>query len=141
MMYLFYEIFNVDLFEFINIEYNKNIYYFINKKYKIEDLVNKYNIIHFTLISNNYNNLIHYEYSKVILNYQFNIDEDYLIDKIENIIIYDKSCIDIHIQTFLINNRYIYDLYDNDYEYKNKIIIFNDIVDESLIKLVNIKII
>ena len=132
-IFIFYEIFDIELFQFINIEYNKNIYYFINQKYEIKDLIDKYNKIRFILISNNYNNLIHYKYEKIILNYQFDIDKTYKIENVENIIIYDKNCIDIHIQKFLINNKYLCDFYDDECEYKNKIIIFNSINNESLI--------
>ena len=133
-IYMFYEIFNNNLFDLINNKYNKNIYYFINKKYDIEELNKKLIKNYFILVSNNYNNLINYNNKKILLSYQFDIDKKYEIKNIEDIIIYNEYKFNIHFKKFLLNNKYTYCFYNDKYDYKNKIIIFNDeLENETLI--------
>ena len=54
--YIFYEIFNIDLFTELKLLYNINIYYFIYEKKELTVLNENYKKIKFILLSNNYFN-------------------------------------------------------------------------------------
>lgn len=130
-IYIFYEIFDINLFEYLKLKFCKNIYYFIDKKHEIEELNKLYRKLSFILISNNYKNLLNYNNEKIILSYQFDFDCKYEIEDLEDIIIFDN--IDMGLEYFLINNNFSYSLFDNNLLYKNKIIIIDKIDNEIII--------
>ena len=65
--YIFYEIFDIDLFTFIQIKYNKNIYYFINDYKHSNNLNEKYKKINYILISNKKSFMSNFNHTKLIL--------------------------------------------------------------------------
>lgn len=119
--YIFFEFFNIELFIKIKLNYNKNIFYFINNNYDIKILNNRYNKVKYILVSNNYYKILNYKNEKIILNYQFDVNRIYNIEKISNIYNYNEN-----INNFLENNKL---KYNNDKDYdtiSNNIIIFDD---------------
>ena len=66
--YIFYEIFDEELFRFIQTKYNKNIYYFINDYKHATNLNEKYKKIQYILISNNQSFISNFNHTKLILN-------------------------------------------------------------------------
>ena len=129
-IYIFYEIFDEELFNYLNIKYNKNIYYFIDSSKDLDILENRYKKIKYILLSHNYFNIIYFKYKKLLLNYQFNINKSYIINDINKIyIITDsvilKSC--IKDDTFTI--------YDQNIKYLNRVIIIDVILSEDDINL------
>lgn len=126
-IYIFYEFFDVELFNLINLKYNKNIYYFINKIYNYQNLIVKYNKINFILVSNNNLNLINFDKKKLLLPYQFDINENYFIDKIDTFFIIEKNETIIN---YLNKYKKKYLIYNEENKYINRIIILDKILDE-----------
>ena len=87
--YIFYEIFNIDLFTELKLLYNINIYYFIYEKKELTVLNENYKKIKFILLSNNYFNLNEYKNEKLLLLKQFDIDIEYNINKITSIYLFN----------------------------------------------------
>jgi len=129
--YIFYEYYHNDIFELLNLKYNKQIYYFINHKHHLEDLNKNFEYIHFILLSHNYKNLMNYNNPKILLNYQFDIDKNYKINDIENIIIYQN--INNDVENFIIHKEIAYHHYNEELNYKNRIIIVDNIDNENII--------
>lgn len=130
-IYIFYEIFDEELFNYLNYKYNKNIYYFVDKYYDLDILERKYEKIKYILLSNNYTNIINFKYKKMILNFQFDINKSHEIKNIENFYII-KNLEDNQINNHE-NVKFVE--YQQDTLYKNRIIIINEIISEDNINL------
>ena len=133
--YIFYEIFNLELFNELKLIYNIHIYYFINEKKNLTILNQNYRKLKFILISNNYINLIEYKNEKLLLVKQFDIDYDYNINDITNIYLFDDS---VNLNDILFKNNIEYDLLLENNEINkimNAVIIFDciSICDEDKI--------
>ena len=127
-IYIFYEIFDEELFIFINTKYNKVIYYFIENYKNINQLQNKYKKNNFILLSNSYINLIDYPHKKILLNEPF-IIEDCLINEINNIYIYKSNELSNELSNKdykIINENQLNGL-------ENNIIIINEFIEEKII--------
>lgn len=121
--YIFYEIFNIDLFTELKLLYNINIYYFIYEKKELTVLNENYKKIKFILLSNNYFNLNEYKNEKLLLLKQFDIDVEYNINKITSIYLFNDLP---DLNNILIKNNIDCNLLiDN--KIQNSIIIFDNI--------------
>jgi|SaaInlStandDraft_5_1057022.scaffolds.fasta_scaffold05953_2 hypothetical protein len=137
--YIFYEIFDFELYNDVKLRFNINIYYFINKNYDINELHKKYEKTKYILISNNYYHLLNYKNEKILLLYQFDTNKEYTMNKIDkndkndNIFIFNNND---NNDRSLIQNNPKYELCDiTNYEnIKNSIIIFeNDCINNEMI--------
>lgn len=129
-IYIFYEIFDEELFNYLNINYNKNIYYFIDTYKDLDVLESRYKKIQYVLLSHNYFNIINFKYKKIILNYQFNINKSYFIKDTNQIFVINDS---LNIKSNIKDNIYI--IYDQNLKYINRIIIIDEIFSEDDINL------
>lgn len=129
-IYIFYEIFDEELFNYLNIKYNKNIYYFIDSYKDLDILENKYEKIKYVLLSHNYFNIYNFKYKKMLLNYQFDINKSYIIKDINPIYIINDS---INIKSNIKDDTYI--IYDQNIKYLNRLIIIDTIFSEDDINL------
>lgn len=128
--YIFYNIFNTKLFIELKLLYNINIFYFINQKIDNNILNKNYQNIKYILISSNYYHLLHYDYEKLLLLNQFDINEENKIDEIQDIYVSHQ----FKRKFVLLINDIKYKLL-NDNDVKNSIVIFDIITvkDEFMI--------
>ena len=127
-IYIFYEIFDLELFTFINTKYNRVIYYFIENYQDKNKLENKYKKNNFILLSNSYVYLADFKYEKILLNHSFTMNKC-IINELNDIYIYKNNDLINNLNDNKINYKY---LPENEDIY-NKIIIINDIVEEKVI--------
>lgn len=128
--YIFYNIFNTKLFIELKLLYNINIFYFINQKIDNNILNKNYQNIKYILISSNYYHLLHYDYEKLLLLNQFDINDENKIDEIQDIYVSYQ----FKRKFVLLINDIKYKLL-NDNNVKNSIVIFDIITvkDEFMI--------
>jgi hypothetical protein len=136
-IYIFYEIFDEELFIFINTKYNKIVYYFIENYKNINQLENKYKKNNFILLSNSYVHLIDFPYTKILLNNYFSI-EDCVINEINNIFILKNDELNNYLTNEKINFEMIElnqfnNIENNTINIQNSIIIINEILEEKII--------